>query len=360
MRLLAALLGFLALCAGPALAQPAPENPVLQHYRAYRAAIAAGDLATADREAVAALAQSVARDGEGGRTGVLALNLAQVKLDRGLAAEAVAPARQAFDIASRNAASGVDPALAKLVLGQAELPTAGPVRLEAALSETSGRADLADVVYSSQMALGEWRLQNYRYPGAQANFAAAAEAGRTNSVSPTYAVARARAREGVAIVMAASRRLEFADAALNTRRGADMGAHAAFTDAVQALEPLALQQTASDLTLAERTYAEALAWREALRARMRLEGDQLPALPASANTACAARIRPVAFAPRDRSEPGAVVYRVRLNAAGAVVDQRVAAAVPADLNGSAVADWRVERAAGGATTCFVSLGVAGS
>jgi hypothetical protein len=173
-------------------------------------------------------------------------------------------------------------------------------------------------------------------------------------------------REGVAIVLAASRRQRFSETALNSRRGADMGAHAAFTDAVQALEPLALQQTADDLTLAERTYAEALAWRDALRARMRLEGDRPPALPASAQAAgCPVEIRPVAFAPPDRSDPGAVVWRVRLNEAGMVTDQRVAAAVPADLSTAAVADWSVERAPGASRTCsmagahFVSVGVAG-
>jgi hypothetical protein len=58
----------------------AQTNPVLQHYRAYAAALERGDLATATTEAQAALAASEARDGDGGRTAVLSLNLATVQL----------------------------------------------------------------------------------------------------------------------------------------------------------------------------------------------------------------------------------------------------------------------------------------
>ena len=49
----------------PAAAQ-AP-NPVLQHYRAYQAALDANDLVAAESEAAAALAASEARDGDGGK-----------------------------------------------------------------------------------------------------------------------------------------------------------------------------------------------------------------------------------------------------------------------------------------------------
>ncbi|MBL8550290.1 MAG: hypothetical protein JNJ73_09915 [Hyphomonadaceae bacterium] len=349
-----------------------PDNPVLEHYRAYRAAIEAGDLARAETAAAAALAQSTARDGDGGRTGILALNLAQVRLDRGLGSGAVEPARQALEIASRDAASGVDPLLAKLTLGQAELSTsAGAERLEAALSESANRADLADATYASLMALGEWRVQRERFAEAQASFAAARAAARANSVDPTYAAGRALTREGVAIVRAVSRGQAFADAALNSRRGADLAAHAAFTEAAQSLAPLALRQSAEGgLTLAESTYSEALAWREALRARMRLEGDRPPPLGDQSRIdrgadACAVRVRPAAFMPPSRQAPGAVVFRLKLNDAGVIVEQRVAAAVPTNLARAAV-EWQVERSPGAASNCrmagavFVPVSVEGS
>jgi hypothetical protein len=76
-------LGFiltLALVALPAAAQT--PNPVVGHYRAYNAALERGDLATAETEARAALAASEMRDGDGGSTAVLALNLAHVLLQR--------------------------------------------------------------------------------------------------------------------------------------------------------------------------------------------------------------------------------------------------------------------------------------
>ena len=56
-------------------------NPVIQHYRAYQAALDANDFVAAEREAAAALAASEQRDGDGGRTAVLALNLALVRFN---------------------------------------------------------------------------------------------------------------------------------------------------------------------------------------------------------------------------------------------------------------------------------------
>lgn len=52
-----------ALCCAPALAQ---SNPIVQHYRAYVAAMERGDLSAATAEAEAALAASEARDRDGG------------------------------------------------------------------------------------------------------------------------------------------------------------------------------------------------------------------------------------------------------------------------------------------------------
>lgn len=77
LRLIGWMLAIVLAVAGPVAAQ-AP-NPVLTHFRAYRAALESNDLPTAEREAAAALAASEARDGDGGRTAVLALNLASIR-----------------------------------------------------------------------------------------------------------------------------------------------------------------------------------------------------------------------------------------------------------------------------------------
>lgn len=75
---LACLLPIVSLSA-EAAAQAA--DPVTSHYRAYTAALASGDIRTAENEARAALSASEAARGES--TAVLALNLAQVLLEEG-------------------------------------------------------------------------------------------------------------------------------------------------------------------------------------------------------------------------------------------------------------------------------------
>src|SRR5262245_51388285 len=71
MRSLLALV-FAALTLSTAKAQELPDGSVSDHYRAYRAAFDRGDIVGAEAPARAALMVSQARDGEGGRTGVLA------------------------------------------------------------------------------------------------------------------------------------------------------------------------------------------------------------------------------------------------------------------------------------------------
>jgi hypothetical protein len=78
----------MTLTLSAAEAQAPPNGSVLDHYRAYRAAFDQGDISGAEAPAQAALLASQTQDGEGGRTGVLALNLALVKLWLGKPAEA--------------------------------------------------------------------------------------------------------------------------------------------------------------------------------------------------------------------------------------------------------------------------------
>ncbi|HVV32463.1 MAG TPA: hypothetical protein VHC73_04470, partial [Vitreimonas sp.] len=77
-------------------ASHAQQETIGQHYHAYTAALQNGDLATAEREAAAALQLSEAQDGDGGHTAVLALNLATTRLSAGHGADALAPAQQAL------------------------------------------------------------------------------------------------------------------------------------------------------------------------------------------------------------------------------------------------------------------------
>ncbi|MBC7770712.1 MAG: hypothetical protein H7124_18160, partial [Phycisphaerales bacterium] len=106
----------LAFCAAAAAQTP---NPVLEHYRAYGDALGRGDLIAAEAAAERAFSASQQRDGEGGRTAVLALNLATVRMLRQNHSGARAPAELALRL-SAIAESGVDQLAAALVLGRAE------------------------------------------------------------------------------------------------------------------------------------------------------------------------------------------------------------------------------------------------
>jgi hypothetical protein len=103
-------------------------NPIIEHYRAYRAALERNDLAAAEAAAISALEASEARDGDGGRTGVLVYNLATVRFARNDLSGALAPARRALELAQLRgeAASSVSPILARLLVGRAELAADEP------------------------------------------------------------------------------------------------------------------------------------------------------------------------------------------------------------------------------------------
>lgn len=117
-----------------------PPNPVVEHYKAYTAALQRQDFATAETEAAAALEASVQAYGDEGRTAVLALNLADVRLVRGNLDAAVAPAQKALALAeARGSASGVDARLARLTLDRAQLHSGGPFALNLAVGEGGGR-----------------------------------------------------------------------------------------------------------------------------------------------------------------------------------------------------------------------------
>lgn len=260
-----------ASCA-PAAAQ---TSPIVQHYRAYQAALEANDLATADREAAAALAASEARDGDGGRTAILAINLAAVRLLNNDAAGALEPGRRALTLAqSRGEAAGVSPAFAQLIVARAELAAneAGAnEQLMQALDAAAGAEIDPAEVYDGARQLAAWSLRNERYE----------ESARAWSIAASYAegsrLPAAHAR-GVALTGSAAS-LMLGDVG-DRRRSMDDGvAREASNMLHQALTSIASTPgltTEGEPSLALRSYAEALAWRTILRAKVRTDGGQLP------------------------------------------------------------------------------------
>lgn len=370
MRLIGAAL-FIWVIAASASAQT--PNPVREHYRAYQAAIEANDLPAADRAGAAALEASEARDGGGGSTGVLAFNLAVLRLEMGRRNEALAPAQRAHALAGEGAA-GVDPQLAALVLGRAELgqrDADGSQRLFAAF-ETSDPAH-AVALFDAASDLGRWGMENNRFEVAQRAWtAAAAFAARLEAGQAPLEEARARLGLG-ASYMLDTRNYDPTRASLGGTRitrdqdealQLDTSAHGEFERAMELMRPLASRQAQNAaMTVAQGVYAQAYAWRSALRARMRARDFSLPrasgegislATRAGASP-CQMDIRaePMPRFPAEqlmRYGVGSVVMRYVTDEAGQVLEQRVVAAVGNNdfiRAVEAVAPrWRVESAQG--------------
>ncbi len=146
-------------------AQPAGD-PVISAYREYTAAMDHHDPAASEAAAAGALTASEARDGGGKMTAVLALNLASIMMDRNEKAQAIAPARRAYELAHAGA-RGIDELMARLLLGEAELsanPKGDESFLISALAAADQRTDLDDYAYPAALVLKEAALttQNWK------------------------------------------------------------------------------------------------------------------------------------------------------------------------------------------------------
>jgi len=367
------------------MAQAAPSpSPVMMHYRAYRAAMEAGDVATAETEAAAALEASVARDGEGGRTGVLALNLAQVRLQQGRIAEANAPALQAQRIAAARADSGVDPLLARLVVGRSALTrgagrTAG-ADLSAALEEARARADLTDEAYFAAADLGRFYANENLFVSSAESWAIAAALADPNQPERRVAYAEARLGEGIAryseiVRMQDSRRNRPTDTTIGLPTDRYAEADAAFAEAERILAPLAyVDGGGMNLTPAQSMYSLTRSWRNVLYAFLLSTGQQnIVAGQRYAERAIAYQIPVQASAPicnftvnpeprpnfptdaQQRVVVGAVDVRMLLTPDGRVEDIRVSGAVPQQWFREEVEAvmnrWTVTRAESSAPNC---------
>jgi hypothetical protein len=369
----------LALHCSPAAGQQ-QENPVLAHYHAYRAALETGDRALAETEAAAALAASEARDGDGGRTAVLAYNLADLRLNMGRAAEALAPAQRASALAqARGAESGVDPLLASLVLGQAELAAeqrgAGE-RLATAVRAAAAQGGPAPDLFPAATALAGWALNHGRYDLAREAYSIAASFPEGSAFEPEFARAHATTGVGAATFLRDLNRMGALGSAAEE-------IHSAFVEAKAVLAPAAeIDAPGGEMTVAQQAYALAIAWDSALKAKLQAEHLPIPHDPkeAEGDADGATEFFIAADDPRprclldyrlaeeiryprralDQLQIGAVVLRLLINEEGVVVDQKIAAKVGSTAFSSAVeraGPWIVKKLDGSAPDCRMAMSV---
>lgn len=373
---------FVVLGALVTMAQ-APTDPIMTNYRAYRAAVEAGDLAGAETAAHAAWDAASASDANGSRTGVLALNYAKVALANNHRQAALPPARQAAAIAD-SGGGGLDPVSARLALGRAELSLnrgeEGAGRILAALEEARNRAELGPDAFESATDLGEWALNEEHYTIAADAFGKAATFAGFSPGDPNLALGDSRTAEAVSLIaLATSTEIDEWGRGIGAtgstirgsdQRGAYQRAQEALVAAEEALIPIAFQPSSeAGLTVAQRSYAVARAWRTVINARLtsnnqnRLPEPDVTAylrLPGSGPLCSMAVIsEPMPRYPQsaaNRGEFGAVVTRILTDENGGIRDIRVAAAIPDRFQSPVervAPRWRVERAAGAPANCRV-------
>jgi hypothetical protein len=374
--------GLLWTCCMAASAQT--PNPVIQHYRAYQAALDANDLTTAEREAASALTASEARDGDGGRTAVLAFNLATVRFVGGNAAGALEPGRRALALSQQRGAeaSGVSPAFAQLVVGRAELAAgeAGAAEhLGQALEAAQQERIAPEEIFDGARELAAWTLRNERYEESARAWSIAANYAEGSRLPPAHA-------RGIALTGSAAALILGEIAGRQRRIPADV-ARDAYGTLIQALNTMAtLPGLDPDgaVTPVMRNYAEALAWRAALRAKLRTDGQDIPVVqetqgdgadglnevrvPRSAGQLprCLVRIRVrdnERLYPEDAVMDGrlaGVAVLFRINEAGEIEDVEALASVGGAEFGEHAEQrraWRIERRDDSPTNCRMAMTV---
>lgn len=371
-----------AYCIGASAQTP---NPVIQHYRAYQAALEAGDLVAAEREAAAALTASEERDGEGGRTGVLALNLASVRFQNHNVAGAVEPARRALAISQSvgEERSGVSPVLAQLILRRAELAggdASAAERLAAAL-EAAQRARLApEEIYDAASELGAWSFRHDRFDESRQAWSVAASYAEGSRFGAQFSRASSLTGGAAAMLMADLQGRQTEELSEDVARDAWQ----MLNEAVIALRPLAEMNTEGEVTLAQRSYAQSLAWRSILRAKLETHRQEVPTfaeaqgdadgfsevdVPATPTPLPRCLVRVV---PRDNStlfpsealtdrRIGAVAVRFRINENGRLEDIQSLAVVGGEDFGESVehrrSNWRVQRRDDSPSPCRMGMSV---
>lgn len=248
------------------------QDVVLNHYRAYRAALDRNDLAVAESEAAQALQASETRDGAGGRTAVLALNLATARLAMGHGNDAFGPAHRALDIAHANGGSGVDPVLAQLVAARADLAADRPQAsstLGTALRQAQSHQEWIADVYAGAVDLGHWAIEHAQFDVAREAWGTAATTSQGAGTDPTFANGYAKIQFARAIIMTTTQqRLSRADA-FTAQEALRVAVGAFYPSVRNGIPP-------NGPNAAQRTYAEARAWQAALSALLASENVSIP------------------------------------------------------------------------------------
>lgn len=364
-----------AMCLAP-LAAAQASSPILEHYRAYTLALDRGDLNAAAVEAEAALAASQARDGDGGRTAILAYNAAAVYLQAGRYAEARPHAQRALSLAQAGA-RGVDLVLAQIAVARAVVALEG--------ASGAGRAAAAELnallatptltpadIYTPAAQLGNWGLANADYDLARSAWALAAGHSEGSPFGEAYGLGRARTNEAVAIIAG-----ELADGRRISQDDGD-AAHALLSEAMRVLRPLTGEVPGLQLTVAQQTYSEARVWLSALESKLDADGRRVPERPAEAQGDAdgMSEVGPVDLtrprclmrlvgepAPRypDLGQVGSVMLFMRINANGEVASHQIAARAGSEEFAEAVervaGQWRVERLDASAPNCRMESNV---
>jgi hypothetical protein len=325
----------LLVAAAGAAAQNAPAfDPVVAHFLEYRAAIERNDLVGAEVAGAAALAAS--EQTQSTRTAVLALNLANVRLDLGEGHDALTPARTAHGLATSSADAGVDPKLSALTLGRAKLAAKAPgggEELLQAIATAEADPALGAAAYHAAVELGQWALRNQQPVTARSAWSSAANLSSTTS-DPAFSRASALIGIGIAIFLQPGR-LRAADA---------QEASDALTSAGALLKPAAYAETpVGGLTAGQVVFAQALAWRTALYVRLGMDGGARPEPPAKADATdfvtdqC--NMRPInrvqvtnflRWEGRTRFRFGAVVAHLAVSEDGTIGTRTIAAVIPPD------------------------------
>jgi hypothetical protein len=362
-----------ALAVAAAASAQQPPDPIVASFREYRAALERGDLPAAEAAAAAALAASEAAQGR--RTAVLALNLANVRLELGGDHDALTPARTALELATAGADSGVDARLASLTLGRAELAADerdGGQRLVAAIAAAESDTELAGDVYSAAAALGAWTIERQQYDVAENAWTTAVKVS-AGTADPTFARARALMGQGATIFLrnAAPRERQTGSRITKISTLDAQGASDAFTAAQELLMPAAYADIppGARLTAGQLAFAEAMAWQGALLARLESLDETLPVMgllrmPAY-DGANRCRMRGFNSGPQIqyptealfRYGVGAVVAHFALNPDGTVRSRTIAASIPpgplAEAFEKTLPNWQVEKSSTARPNCRI-------
>ena len=218
-QILGCAAAILASAALTASAQ-ADEAEILSHYDAYDAAFAAGDFATADMEGEAAWRAAEAEWGAREETGVLAFNLARLRLMMDHRAEALEPSQRVAELVEAGATTSVSPEEATLFVRISQLGDDPGRRELNDLEEALAAYEPVDpmnthITWMALARVADRRIENRQWREA---FEAADRAGQLMADDPS-AAAGSRARVALLAASAAYEREDYVDAIRAARRG---------------------------------------------------------------------------------------------------------------------------------------------